>query len=81
MTEYNHGHFRRSQHLHADGTYVMVVILKVLIVHDGFVVCSETQSQALFEIVTLKQFEQEFVDQFPSWVVHGVVRLQEKVEP
>jgi hypothetical protein len=51
-----------------------------LIVHDLFIVCSEAHSQTLFEIVALKQFEEEVVDHLSSYVVHSVVRLQKKVE-
>jgi len=66
--------------LHTDGAYMVIVVLQILIVHDGFVVCSETQSQALFKIITLKQFEEELINQFTSLVVHGIVRLQKKVK-
>ena len=57
VAEYDHSHFWGSQDLHTDGAYMVIVILQILIVHDGLVVCSEAQSQALLEIITLKQFE------------------------
>ena len=59
---------------------MIVVILNILVVHYLFIVRSKTQCQTLFEIVTLKQFEQEVVHHLSSYIVHSVVGLQKKVE-